>query len=176
MYRQYAGGYPAFRDIAGSWYDGDLDLAVFATREHVYDQVMALTFLEMHTNPNLKWLSSKVSALSADSSRVVSLFKEFTSPDLQTDEAKRAFVVSGIRLVDAVFARCRTLLDSHPSFMSTTRGLELTEQDERRRSVKHPEFEQQIQYRRLMYSAEGPSCEELLASYRACSGRKGDAL
>lgn len=162
LYRQHAGGYPAFRDIAGAWHAGDWDLAAFAAREHVFDQVLSLTFLEKLTNPNMKWISRKVKDLPAPSSHIRDGFEEFVSSDLSSAEGKREYVLKGLRLIDHVYERGRTLLDAEPTFMSTRTALELTVADKTQRPAENRELDRQLAYRTMMYKSGGLTAVELL--------------
>jgi hypothetical protein len=165
LYRQYAGGYPYFRDISGAWHAGNLDLAVFGTREHVYDQVMSLTFLELLTNSKLKWLFDKVSMLPSGSRRVAETFVTFNNMPARNDGEKREFVLAGLDLIDLVFDRNRILLDSRPEFLGTAHGARLTHEDRSKRADNHEEFRRQIVYRLKMFEEGHLTCRQLLEQH-----------
>jgi hypothetical protein len=160
LYRQYAGGYPALRDIAGAWYADQYDLAVFSTREHVYDQMMSLTFLEMQTNPNPKWLFDKAAKLRGASADVGRVFQAFNALPTASASEKRAYVTAGLDLIDRIFGRNREILEARWS----SELAELKEAASRDRAERHgnQEFERQILYRMKMYESGLPSCLELL--------------
>lgn len=171
LYRQFAGGYPYFRDVSGAWHAGNLDLAVFSIREHVYDQMMSLTFLEMQTNPNLKWLFDKVRALPHGSASVARQFFEFNDLAARDDGEKREFVLAGLDLLDAIFDRSRVLLDTKPEFLGAAAAKKIADDDWNKRANKHVEFERQMIYRLKMFERGHPSCRDLLGQHAV--GRQG---
>ena len=68
----------------------------------------------------------------------------------------------GLDLIDAVFDRCRVLLDSNPAFMSTAEAIRITNADRSARAADNEEFELQLVYRLKMYERGHPACADLL--------------
>jgi hypothetical protein len=162
QYRQYAGGYPNIRDIRGAWIVGEYDLAVYLTRSHLHDQLMSLTFLEMLTNYNMKWIFKKVQELPPACSQIVASFSKLNSADLRTDEDKKAYILESLDLMDMVYDRCRILLDSNPAFQGTEEGIEIVKKVDLGRAADHPEFRRQQEYRMKIFMSGRSRCRDFV--------------
>jgi hypothetical protein len=159
-FRQFIGGYPTFRDIKGCWLDNDLQTALQVTRNYLTDQLFALTFAERLSNPNKKWLFKKLARLSPGNKPLAERYTELCFRGARTDAAKRTWILDAMRLIDDVFDAARLRLQQGDAFFSPETALALIEQE--RRTKDHPELERQLLFRRKIYQAGLPSCEELL--------------
>jgi hypothetical protein len=162
LFRQYIGGYPIFRDIKGSWSDDDLDTAYQMSLNFLTDQAFALTFLELDSNPNKKWLFKKLAQLSASNRHIADRYIELNFRGAGNSEEKRRNILDAMDLVDTIFDACRALLRTNSAFFDPELALRLIKEEQLSRSSPHRELDNQFLFRRKIFSEGMPSCADLL--------------
>jgi hypothetical protein len=162
LYRQYSSGYPWIRDIRGAWLAENYDLALYSVREHLFDQMFAITFLEGLSNPNMKWIFHKVENMSKGSSAVCSSFRAFNDWDARTQDSRKKQILHGIETLDLIYARGAELLRDGGRFPDPDEGIRVLEEQRRLKSHTHPEMDRQISYLLKRYRTDLPPVLEFV--------------
>jgi hypothetical protein len=165
-YRKFAASYDEFRDVVGAWRAGDLESALVALKTHLTDQMMALSFLLGHTNPNRKWVFQKIKRFPTELDSLADQYRAFMGLCAISSKEKVSAVEIGCDLLDLAFSACQVRLECKPKFLSTQKSLDLTRAEFAYRSARGLSQSDQLRlhylYREKLFHSDGPSCRSLI--------------
>lgn len=161
-YRQVTCAYPEFRDIVGSWRDGDLDTCSYLARTFLRRQMLGFTHLNGNINMNEKWTIKLARRLPERFRPLGDRFVEALSRGIPGDEDKRRLVFDCLDLADDIFAASRPLLETNPAFQSCEEGREITAAERARYDRWHPELTREFAYRSRLFMSGLPPMREFL--------------
>ncbi len=163
LYRQHSSGYPWIRDIRGAWLAENYDLALYSVREHLFDQMFAITFLEGLSNPNMKWIFYKLKHMSKGSAAACDAFRAFNDWDARTQDSRKKQIVHGLETIDLIYARGAELLRNGAGFPDPDDGIRVLEEQRRLKSKTHPEMDRQLSYLLKRYRTDLPSMMDFVS-------------
>ena len=161
-YRNEVGGYAEFRDLVGSWTDGDLDTCIYNTRGYLISQVSGMMFLAGSTNPRPKWFLRRLASLRAEYTDIKDGVMSWIEGAHRTELEKREAVAFACELIDATYKHVRSLLGTNPRYFSTEEALDLTEREFAGRATHDKDTLAEWHLRRRMFSpASSPLMTEI---------------
>lgn len=161
-YRNEIGGYPEFRDLAGSWIDGDLDTCLLNTRGYLIAQVSGMMFLAGSTNPRPKWFVRRLQSLGDEYTPLRTGTLRWLCSGWTSTARKREAITSACDLMDVAYEHVRALLGSNSAYFDVAEARMLTEQEFSDRGLRDRDAMAEWQLRRRMFGEPGPSIAELL--------------
>lgn len=170
-YRNEVGGYAEFRDLAGSWTDGDLDSCLYNMRSYLISQVSGMMFLAGNTNPRPKWFVRRLGSLSEEYVELRERIMTWLQGARYTDLQKREAVETACDLIDATYALTRAILGTNPLYFSVDEALRLTENEFAERAMHDREMSEEFQLLRRMFSSSAsPLFAQIDGQPRTLSG------
>jgi hypothetical protein len=161
-YRQVTCAYPEFRDIVGSWRDGDLDTCSYLARTFLRRQVLGFTHLNGNINMNDKWAVKLARRLPDRFRPLGDRFVELLNRGIAGDGQKRRLILDCLDLADDIFAASQPLLDADPAFQPCSEGREITAAERARYDRWHPELTREFAYRSRLFMSGLPPMREFL--------------
>ena len=170
-YRNEVGGYAEFRDLVGSWTDGDLDSCLHNIRTYLISQVSGMMFLAGNTNPRPKWFVRRLGSLGDEylelRERIMTWMQGARYTQLQKHEA----VETACDLIDMTYVFARILLGTNPLYFPVEEALALTERDFAERALHDREMLEEFQLLRRMFSGSAsPLFAQIEGQPRTLSG------
>ncbi|MBA3774280.1 MAG: hypothetical protein H0X13_17870 [Ramlibacter sp.] len=127
LFRNVAGHYPLFNDVAGAWRDGDWLEGCERARLFVSKIAQGLTHMFGNANAEIKWIFRALDALPDLYRPLVTNYRHAIARELGgVDEMKRV-IVDCLNLSDEFFDASRQLLNSTPHFMSVEESERVTQ-------------------------------------------------
>jgi hypothetical protein len=155
-YRNEVGGYAEFRDLVGSWTDGDLDSCLYNIRTYLVSQVSGMMFLAGNTNPRPKWFVRRLASLGEEYCELRERIMAWMQSARHTDSQKREAVATACDLIDMTYIFARALLGTSPLYYSAEEALALTEREFAERATQDREVAEEFQLLRRMFSSNAP--------------------
>lgn len=163
-YRNEVGGYPEFRDLAGSWTADDVDTCLYNARGYLISQVSAMMFLAGSTNPRPKWFLRKLAALGTEYAAFRDDLLRWLYAPRNTETQKREAIESACDLIDAAYSQHRRLLDTHPRYFTAPEALALTDREFSQRGKLDRDAMAEWRLYRRMFDASTPRLFSLLTA------------
>lgn len=126
LFRNVAGHYPLFNDVAGAWRDGDLPMGCERARLFLSTIAQAFTHMFGNTNSEMKWTPRALEYLPDQYRPLVTRYVELMSRGLGGTNEVRQLILDCINLSDEFFDASRNLLNSTPCFMGTEESERIT--------------------------------------------------
>lgn len=155
-YRNEVCGYAEFRDLVGSWADGDLDSCLYNIRSYLVSQVSGMMFLAGNTNSRPKWFLRRLASLGEEYLELRERIMIWMHGARHTDLQKREAVETACDLIDMTYVVARSLLGTNPLYYSAEDALALTERDFAERATHDREMAEEFQLLRRMFSNSMP--------------------
>jgi hypothetical protein len=155
-YRNEVCGYAEFRDLVGSWTDGDLDSCLYNIRSYLISQVSGAMFLAGNTNPRPKWFVRRLASLGEEYTELRERIMSWMHTARHTDLQKREAVETACDLIDMTYVFARELLGMNPLYYSAEEALKLTERDFAEHATHDREMAEEFQLLRRMFSSTVP--------------------
>ena len=152
-FRNEMGGYAEFRDLVGSWTDGDLDSCLYNIRSYLVAQVAGMMFLAGKTNPRPKWFVRKLASLDPEYGELRSGILAWLEGAHHTDQQKRQSIQIACGLIDMTYAFVRTLLGTKSQYFRVEEALALTESAFAEQATHDREMSDEFQLLRRMFSS-----------------------
>ena len=153
-YRNFTGGYPEWKDIAGAWMSGDIDTALHDMRMYLNEQLQGLSQLSGNSNYKPKWVMQNLRRLEKAHGELVGDIREWLYRGNLSSETRKQSVLDGADLVDRIFRAGRKYLDSVPEFYSVDTALSLTEAEFRTEQIFDEQTKVEFEHRRRIFSDE----------------------
>lgn len=154
-YRNEVGGYAEFRDLIGSWTDGDLDSCLYNIRSYLISQICGVMFLAGSTNPRPKWFLRRLTSLGEEYCEFRSRIITWMHTARHTELQKREAIETACDLMDTSYAIARTLLSTNPRYFVADEALALTDREFGERSRSDPEIAEEFQLLQRMFNSTG---------------------
>jgi len=156
-YRNEVGGYAEFRDLVGSWSDGDLDSCLYNIRSYLIAQVSGMMFLAGNTNPRPKWFVRRLGLLGEEYLELRERILTWMHGARHTELQKREGVEIACDLIDLTYDLARALLGTNPLYFTVDEALALTEREFAERAIHDREMSEEFQLLRRMFSSSAAS-------------------
>jgi hypothetical protein len=151
-YRNEVGGYAEFRDLVGSWTDGDLDSCLYNIRSYLISQVSGMMFLAGNTNPRPKWFVRRLGSLGEEYLELRERIMTWLQGARYTEMQKREGVETACDLIDTTYVLARAMLGTNPLYFSAEEALMLTEREFAERALHDREMAEEFQLLQRMFS------------------------
>lgn len=155
-YRNEVAGYAEFRDLVGSWTDGDLDSCLYNIRSYLVSQVSGLMFLAGSTNPRPKWFVRRLTCLGEEYVEFRGRVMAWMQGARHTEPQKREAIETACDLIDMAYTIARVLLSTSSRYSPAEEALALTERELGERARTDPEIAEEFQLLRRMFSTTSP--------------------
>jgi hypothetical protein len=152
-YRNEVGGYAEFRDLAGSWMDGDLDSCLYNMRSYLISQVSGMMFLAGNTNPRPKWFVRRLGSLGEEYLELRERIMTWMLGARHTDPQKREAIETACDLIDTTYVLTRSVLGTNALYFSVEEALGLAEREFAERARYDREMSEEFQLLRRMFSS-----------------------
>jgi hypothetical protein len=161
-YRNEVGGYAEFRDLIGSWTDGDLDSCLYNMRSYLVAQVSGMMFLAGNTNSRPKWFVRRLIALGDDYKELRERILSWIHSARNTAAQKREAIETACELIDMSYRHSRALLETNPQYVRVEEALTLAESELAGRAAHDLEAAEELQLLQRMFgSAVAPLATQL---------------
>lgn len=155
-YRNEVGGYAEFRDLIGSWEDGDLDSCLYNIRGYLISQVSGMMFLAGSTNPRPKWFVRRLASLGEEYLELRERILVWMYDARHTTVQKREAVETACDLIDMTYAVARSLLGTQPQYFAGEEALALVEAELGERARTDQETSDEAQLLRGIFGNSAP--------------------
>ncbi len=155
-YRNEVGGYAEFRDLIGSWVDGDLDSCLYNIRGYLISQVSGMMFLAGNTNPRPKWFVRRLASLGEEYLELRERIVTWMHDARHTLSQKREAVETACDLIDMAYALVRSLLSTRPQYFPAEEALQLVESEFGEHAIHDKETLSELELLRAIFSSSAP--------------------
>ncbi|KVN25989.1 hypothetical protein WJ63_15145 [Burkholderia pyrrocinia] len=152
LYRFLASEYGELKDVMGAWHAGKFDMAYEQMREILIAHLRGITHLSGSTNFNRKWLYALTARLTGAARDAVERARRLLFQGAPTDDARRAFVLDACDALDDLFTEIRRLLRDEPLFVGGARGIALTYEEYRKRTIPGHQLDLEFAHRLKQFS------------------------
>lgn len=155
-YRNEVGGYAEFRDLIGSWADGDLDSCLYNIRGYLISQVSGMMFLAGNTNPRPKWFVRRLASLGEEYLELRERIIVWMHDARHTQSQKREAVETACDLIDMTYTLARALLSTRPQYFAAEEALALLQSELGERASHDKEASGEFELLREIFSGSAP--------------------
>ena len=152
-YRNEVGGYAEFRDLMGSWNDGDLDSCLFNMRNYLVSQVSGMLFLAGSTNPRPKWFLRRLASFGEPYTGLRRGLLSWLHGARGTDAQKREAIETACHLIDSTWTHIRSLLGTAPTYFHPEEALALADRELAARGSGDREADEEFELLQRIFSA-----------------------